>query len=116
MPVILTQSATISDDYGQSVTLGYLKCNELRVNPDNLSMTIQYWLSIDGVTWGGMKTLKLQDNIDTGITEMTTACNDITAHLVAENVQVSDSLYVVNKRACYYIVADRVFNTTYTII
>jgi len=116
MPATLTDIATIDDEYGHEMTVGYLKCNELRVNPDKMNLTIQYWKSQDGITWGGEQRLTLSDDAETGKTDMTQACTDITAHLVSQGIAVSDGLYVVNKCACYYIVADRVFNTTYTIV
>lgn len=116
MPATITTPAIINDEYGHEITVGYIKCNELRVNPDNMSMTIQYWKSQDGVKWGGEQRLTLTDDAESGKTDMTQAIIDITTHLISKNIVVSDGLYVVNKCACYYVVADRVFNTTYTIV
>ena len=81
-----------------------------------MTMTVQYWKSNDGTTWGGMETFKVQDMPEASITDMTQALTDITSHLVSEGVAISDGIYIINKTSSYYLIANRVFNSGYTIV
>ena len=138
MPAILTVPKEITDEYNEPVTITHIKCNDLDVNPENETITIEYWKSSDGVTWGDRQIFEVKNQIkiqrhftpsdewadpeipeytdtDIGDKAMNQALADITAHWLA-SFQLSDGPYILNRAACYYLVSSLVFNTTYTMM